>query len=391
MLGLTGEVRYLTVNYGHSNFSVSQAVFAPDSAARIEAIPAAPSSTITTGSTPTDAASPTLPPITKIITTKSNSLPTPMIAGIATAMAVLLLLVLGLAWHFGYNKRKFRFCFRRHRRDSAGLPSDPPIPAELDCKEPLSEKKGANVTVDEKYRDGIYQDDIQAMDRAWHGPVIELGGDENSRSELPSPEPYQRHELPSPEPVWRSELSTPEPGWPAEMPSPDMGGTTVGEPSPPSDGMPSPLSSPSLHRTGKGLQRRPTHTRMNSSEAESSPTSVRSRPSLRRSPRISPESDTAPLRSDIGANRPLHKRFGSADSIGTFETRLGTPSATPFIAAGPPYQQSVQEMQAVSPRSPSPTPTSSTMEVTRSALTGPEPLANVREKTEPEVKRKKRT
>ena len=392
---LIGEIRYLTVDYGYSNFSVSQALFAPDSAAQIEAIPAAESST-TTENTPNDAAVPTLPPITKITYTKSHSLPTAAKAGIAIAVIVLALLGVGLAWHFGYKKRKSH----RHRRGNSGnsaeLASDPTVPrdaAELENHNtPLSGKKGANVTVDEKYQDGIYQDEVQLMDQGCHGPAIELRGDKNSRPELPSPEPYQRFELPSSEPVLRSELSTPEPGWPAEMPSPDMGGTTVGEPSPPLDAMPSPLSSPSSLWTGRSLQRRPTHIRMDSSEAESWPrtaTSVRSRPSLRRSRMISSESNTAPPTSDVSANRPSHQRLDSADSISTFETRMEMPSASPFFTAGPPYERSVPEVLAVAPRSSSPAQASSAMELTRSALTSPEPLVNARERTEPEAKKKR--
>lgn len=134
-------------------------------------------------------------------------------------------------------------------------------------------KKGPRTSVeevsDEKIQTQMDQQEIGLMDHQGNSRN-EMSGSEVLTPELPTPDPFAVHELSSPEAeLMRSELSTPEPAS-VEMPSPNIGGTAVGERSPPLGDVPSPLSSPdSVYSNNRTLSRRPVHGSIDSSASES--------------------------------------------------------------------------------------------------------------------------
>lgn len=414
---------YLIVDYESRNFSISQSVHTPDDSSNVIAIASAPATV--SGTEPTGPGSESTPPITTVTPKpqKSRALATPAVAGIVSAIAVLALLAAGILLYFRIRKRK-----ARARRLQAELASDPPLPRdtpELDGSgNPNPQKGGPGVTVEEKEQAQMDQTELLLMNQAnagGHGPIIELASPDLFRPELPNQEPYHRFELPSPEPglrselstpepIVRSELSTPEPGWPA---SSELGDTTVGEPSPPLDGVPSPVSAPGSFYSGN--RRREPHRRMDSSESEGgwhqTGTPPRSRPSLRHSRMISSESESsfqanrAPsdssrptqIRMDstdsesgvIHANsnsvRAPHRRLDSTDSVITMETRLAliSPAISPAISFFPPRpNQDRPQAQGLPSLRPDPSllrQSSPSLESMRSGLLSPSPLENVEE------------
>lgn len=414
--------RYLTVNHETQKFSVSQALHAPDDSSNIVAIPSAQATG--TGTDPTDTPK---PPVTIMTTTpqpspKSRALATPAIAGIAIALVVLALLAGGIILNCHRRKRKAR----RERRDKAELPSDPPLPRharELDGTGRPDPQKGVpDVTVEEKDQAQMDQTEVRLMDQGntgSHGPMVELPSpdpfrpelpsQDSYRFELPSPEPFLRSELSTPEPIARSELSTPEPGWPG---SSELEDGTIGEPSPPLDGVPSPVSSPSSlrsrnrgreppfrkdsseseagwPRTGSIRRSRPSlrHSRMVSSESESSfhPDRVPSRSSRPTHVRMdSSESESGGVRANFGSLRPLHQRLDSTGSVTTMETRLALNSpAASFFPPRPSHdrhERPVQGLPSVGPDPPLFSRPSPSLESIRSGLLSPAPLEYVDER-----------
>lgn len=390
------------MNYEINKFSVSQALHAPDQASNI--VPIESAQATETGTNPTSSPK---PPITTITTTpepspKSRALATPAIAGITIAVVVLALLIGG-------------FILLRLRK-AKGLPQEPaggpPHPhhaEELDGSErPHPQKSVPGVMVEEKDQARIHQSELHLLeqsDSASHrarAELPELPPNENSHPfELASSELGLRSNVSTPEPVARSDFSTPEPEWQG---SPDLGDVNVGEPSPPLDGGPSPVSSPGS--LWSGHQRREPPIRKDSSGSETgwqrTGSNGHSRRSKRHTRKISAgsESSSRPERKPLGssqsshvrvdsseseggvirgkfASRPPHQRLDSNDSVMSIQTRLAMNSPGSFFPPGSGHDRQDRPLpnfssvgtEALPLHRPSPS-----LESIRSGLLSPAPL-----------------
>jgi len=227
---------FLIVNYEHSNFSISQAVYDPSTPSHIVAIPST-STTGTASANPTSSGSPILKTTgSGPHGSGSHSIGTGAIAGIAIAIV----LIASLIGAFFITKR-----IRKQRSLRAELEGDEPkdtqeMSIEYALKQDISkdsnglEAKNRNTTIEVK--EVPLTPPLSEMGAEIHGffgadcgkqplgPLHhEMPGSPVNRSELSSPEPWSRIELPSPDPeALRSELSTPEPMYiNSELPTPD--------------------------------------------------------------------------------------------------------------------------------------------------------------------------
>lgn len=302
---------------------MSQSIHAPDTASHIIATSSNNDSTNPPSST-------NVPPVVKVTSHKSHSLPTPAIAGIAIAIVLVTLIVGGVLLFLNLKKRR-----ARHGQPQVELSAAPARPRDMaelgDQGSGTTDEKEAEKMVDEdspKDQRLIDEREIALMDHGnGQGSAHELSGPDVSRPELPSPDPNLKFELAS-ETVARSELSTPEPGWPGrELPTPEpvletAGAVAADASSSPFDHNLSPVSSPgsTWSRNRTGSRRRPTHLRMDSSESEgpwpNSEVPTRTRPSLRHSRVVSSESEGGwpPDRMSSTSSRRSHARVDSSDS-----------------------------------------------------------------------------
>lgn len=420
------DLSFLTVNYDTKNFSISQAIAAPDSASHIVAI----SNASAISPTPTN-----LPPIVKTNSTnspKSSSISTGAKAGIAIAIVLIALIVGGVLLWFYLKKRR-----GRSKTQAEELPADPIHPrdrAELpdsgaDRYSGSTMVKGAGTNVDEKDQERVHQQEVALMT-----DPVELSGPD--RSELPSPDPEVQHELASPDLPPRSELSTPEPR--AEISSAVIGGTAAGAPSLSQENLPSPVSSPdSLRpRNRVGSQQKPAHVRKDSSESEGGWTRAqvpkRTRPTVSHSRVVSSESEgwtregmvftthhrmdssdseiSVPITSATSSrpphnrapsadsdlissekpptsatsSRPPHRRLDSNDSSDTIETRFQMSPMSPYFPSNRQgNNQPIQAIPSLGLENSLSALSSPTLMSTRSGLLSPEPM-EIDEKDETE-------
>lgn len=286
---MLSDGRYLIVNHENQSFSISQAVSSKDALRQI--VPIQHVETQTTTASPTaspSTGSSSLPPIIKVTSQPSHSLGTPAIAGIAVAIVLLVMIASGIGVWLRIKRNRERKRQNSRNGDTPELAATPPFPhgkAELgdegSCQ--VNDRKGLRTSseeVSDEKQTQIDQREINIMDNGTHGNPLEMSGPDDSRSELPSPDPFIGHELSSNEAeLMRSELSTPEPGCAAEMPSPEMvpaempspaiGTPAAGEGSSSRGASPSPLSSPDLgHSSRRTRSGRPVHGSMDSSESE---------------------------------------------------------------------------------------------------------------------------
>lgn len=380
----TNHLSFLTVNYETKNFSISQAIAAPDSASHIVAM----SIDNTTEPTSTNP-----PPFVETQSPKSHLLSTGAKAGIAVAAIILIALIVGGVL-FCFRQKK-----RRDRKSGFELPGNQPArthstldTAELegdrgdggDGYSGMTMVKGAGSNDDEKENERIYRGEVGLM----NDERLELVGSDVLRPEMPSPD--LRHELPSPPP--RSELSTPEPIWP-EMAAEMTGRNSGREPSRSQEDIPSPLSSrnqmgsqkkprPSLRHhsrvissdsegglTRDGIAGFSTHHRVDSSDSEISALHSNG-PSNRPLNNRTASSDSEPISPENPTNhaiisRPSHHRVDSGDSIAT---RMSPTSPT-----RPAHHQQVQAIPSIGPENPL-SAFSSPVMLSRSGQMSPEPM-----------------
>ena len=387
---------FLIVDYEHSNFSISQAIFDPNAQSHIVSLASnasisssGPNSTSTNG------------PIVKTTSSSgSHGIGTGAIAGIAIAIVVMASLIGGFFVFKCIRRRsdaKLKDSIIIEHPEAKVSPegdedSKQDFSGDLEVKKPVA----ATVTVTDAVGpmtppsevEGSYfsagNDKGQAQSH-----TFELSGSPPSRSELGTPEPWPR-EMPSPDPeAMRSELSTPDPSYnhpelpspdPShELPSPGLSSVSSGQPSPPlHDNRRSALHSPAhlpLQRplsermdsseseagwTRDGMPRRPFHRRYQSEESLNP--SLRSRPlSSRmdssdserfvRPDRVDESSESEPIISPVAARRPL-THLDSSDS----EAAISSVSATSQVSYPRPAvnrMDSSSESEVPSPR-PSP-------------------------------------
>lgn len=409
--------RFLRVNYENQQFSISQAIPAPDSASQIIA-----DSVNATSPTPTSVPSGV---VTK--SSKSHSLSTGAIVGIAIAIVLVALIVGGVLLFFNLKKRR-----ERNKKSSLELDANPPPPrdrAELSAEE--ERLSGSTIVklinVDEaahKDPDSTDQQDVPLMKKE----TAEL---EVPKPELPSPDPNAKHEMPTSDPPPRSELSTPEPTWPAPKPMPsqepraeissaETAKKFTEDPLPSTDNSQAQTLSTESTRAANqaGSQRRPTHVRVDSSESESGwnkmPVPVRTRPSVGhsrvvssesesgwvhhrmdssdseisnypanvttdRSPQHRPSTDSIPISPEqvphsAASSRPAHRRFNSNDSADTLETRLEMFPGSPYFPPRQGQNQPIQAIPSLGIENPLSALSSPSLMSTRSGLLSPEPL-----------------
>lgn len=303
------------------------------------------------------------------------------------------------------------------RPELPALPTFPRDKAELEGPEGqgqysghANDKKGPRSSVEEvsdEKQTRMDQQEINLMDQGYNGAHgNEMSGSEVVTPELPSPDPFGISELSPEAAMIRSELSTPEPGWPAEMSSPEMVSTEM-----PAAGVsgaaagerfgvgPSPLSSPDLaYSKNQALSRhsvpdripssassrqRLYHTRVDSSDSESTFTSAGAYKSVRPTQHMradSSDSEAFPIppqrRPSLPPSRPPHRRLGSKDSSETFETRLEqSPPGSPFFShpSRTTRDRPIEALPSLGPQSSQEALVSPSAASLRSALRSPEP------------------
>ncbi|KAL8801240.1 MAG: hypothetical protein Q9182_004589 [Xanthomendoza sp. 2 TL-2023] len=323
---------FIVVDYDHSKFSVSQALYTQGAPSHIVVTSAEGSTNTTT----TDSTSGT-PPLTKTSSGKAGGLGTGAIAGIAAAIVVLLLLATSYClWRFRFKKN----------------PRDRKVKAKADAElEDTSEPKGVQEAFNKRRLSGESVRETKEAakihtEEVSRNPPAELEGGGPSgrlsnrtmsmetigRAELPSPDPFKPHELESIG-IMRSELSTPEP--PSELSTSDR--NLVAE-------FPSPDMVHELSTSNRDSRIRPTSYRNNSVESDiiSPQDSASIRPNLhdRKNSQDTIPTPTSPtqqrpsLRFGPGprrhsGQRPNHIRLHSSSSHDTFETRFNEFSTPP--------------------------------------------------------------
>lgn len=232
---------FLIVDYESSNFSISQAVYDPNTPSHIVAISSA-STTGTSSTNPTSSGS-SIVKTTGNAPATSHGIGTGAIAGIAIAI-VLVASLIG-AFFVRKNVKKHKAASKLRKR--AELEGDRPdytqdLSVDYLNKEDFSssdgpEAKNRNTFIEvkevpmtpplasemETEIHGFFG--VECEKRPTSPPHQELPGSPVNRSEMSSPELFPRHELPSPDSDMqrlRSELSTPEPMYlNSELPTPD--------------------------------------------------------------------------------------------------------------------------------------------------------------------------
>ncbi|KAL8789039.1 MAG: hypothetical protein Q9195_007005 [Heterodermia aff. obscurata] len=313
---------YLIVDYGAQNFSISQATVS-ESPAQVVAISA---SNVTESSTSgTSSPSPTSTNTPAIVNAPSHhsGFPVGAIAGIVVAVALIALAIGG--WFLRKNLKK-----RKQRGHAAELGADAPLPkgrheVEGDPAAEGSNEKRAVETNDYPVHTGMDSPPLEMGDDRVtfegyyeptkdHGAPMELGTEPIPRSELSSPEPRSGRASPTLLQA-RSELSTPDPQC-AEMASPFY--STHSHPSPPAE-FPSALSSPRSLQTRPSL-RRSVHGRLHSTTSDESGFTTLPLQGVQRS-----GSQNSAFSKDGTPLRPAHIRKDSDDSAFTQDTIPATP------------------------------------------------------------------
>ena len=318
---------FLIVDYEHSNFSVSQALFNPNAESHIVSL----TSNATTATTGNTISGPTAThgPIVKTTTgtgTGSHGIGTGAIAGIAIAIVLIASLCGG---YFIYRTIKRRKNLPKKSPElEAGeikerMPDDDQD-SKRDFHQDLEVKKDlpATVTVNEvpmtppSEADGNFY--FACGEKGQPETFVqELPGSPGSRSEMSSPGPWSTSELSSTDPdVIRSELSTPEPMWNhPELPSPDF--NHAHDVHSPRSSQPSPSfnhNSRSVRNSHSPLpSHRPLADRVDSSESEAGFT----RDGMPRRPfhqRLHSHESNSPS----PHSRPTSTRMDSSDSDGFF-------------------------------------------------------------------------
>lgn len=318
--------RFLIVNYEHSNFSVSQAVFDPHAQSHIVSL----ASSSTASGLPPNPTS-TNGPIVKTTTkSRSHGIGTGAIAGIVIAIVIIATLC-GAFFIFRRHKRHRSSKLNKDKSDVESYERKGISEGDEDSKHDFSEDleakkpKAATVTVSEVVGPMTPPAEVdsgypfpQNEKEQPQSRTFELPGSPPNRSELSTPEPWAR-ELPSPDPeAIRSELSTPDPIYnQPELPSPDpshemasspgLSSLSSGQPSPPLDeNRRSALRSPA-----RLPFQRPISERMDSSESEAGWTrdGMPHRPFHRRYQSDESLSPSLP-------SRPLSSRTDSSESEG---------------------------------------------------------------------------
>ncbi|KAL8646490.1 MAG: hypothetical protein Q9226_006829 [Calogaya cf. arnoldii] len=334
---------FITVDYDHKSFSISQAQYTQGQPSRIVLTSA---EEVKNGET-TDSTSES-PSLTKTSSQKSGGIGTGAIAGIAAAVVILALLA-------------GAYCLWRFKLKKSSKPKDNTKgKAELEDNNNNNEPKGGVYEVFNKRRSSHESShdskqaakvDVTPMAQT---PAAELEGagpfggpssrsmsmEHNGRAELPSPDPFGlRPELESPGLVLRSELSTPEP--PSELSTSDRNlvpeltsremaheltsqelphelaaskrKSRIRPPSYREDSFDSDIISP--HDSASIRPR--LHERKGSDDTIPTPASPNpKRPSLRLGPRRH-------------SGRPHHVRLNSSSSLDTFQTRWDQSAPTP--------------------------------------------------------------
>ena len=327
------------MDYDNNRFSISQAQYSPGQPSRIVLTSAEESNDSgNTDSTPEG------PAITKTSSQNSGGIGTGAIAGIATAIAILVLLACAYClWRFKFRKPSKP---KDNTKDKAELEGD--TEPKVGYSENYNKRRASEDSSDDSKKEAKHRinEDVQTPPAAELEGARPFGGlstrsmsTENvGPAELPSPDPF-RPELESPGlDIIRSELSTPEPlselstsdrnlvpeltsgEMPHELTSGEMPHelassnrnsirpTSYREDSYDSDNI-SPHDSASI--------RHKLHERKGSDDTIPTPASpVPQRPSLRLGPRRH-------------SGRPQQNRMTSSSSLDTFQTRMDQSAPTP--------------------------------------------------------------